>query len=90
MAVFNLLLDCENMRLSYLMKTSYICKKLSLYNFNSSNCLSSFEELKNGLPRYENKINKQPPKKNVIVLFNKNLKAFETNDGYLYNHAHLR
>ena len=55
MAVFSLLLDFENVRLSYLMKTSYVCKKLSLYNFNSSNCLTSFEELKNGLPRYENK-----------------------------------
>ena len=27
---------------------------------------------------------------NVIVLFNKNLKAFETIDGYLYNYAHFR
>ena len=35
-------------------------------------------------------INKQPTKQNVIVLFNKNLKAFVTNDSYLYNYAHLR
>ena len=35
-------------------------------------------------------INKQPTKKNLITLFNKNLKAFETNEGYLYNYAHLR
>ena len=35
-------------------------------------------------------INKQPNKQNLIKLFNKNLKAFETIDGYLYNDAHLR
>ena len=29
-------------------------------------------------------INKQPTKQNLITLFNKNLKAFETNEGYLY------
>ena len=28
--------------------------------------------------------NKQPTKQNLITLFNKNLKAFETNEGYLY------
>ena len=30
-------------------------------------------------------INKQPNKQNLIALFNKNLKAFETIDGCLYN-----
>ena len=35
-------------------------------------------------------IKKQPTKQNLITLFNKNLKAFETNEGYLYNYAHLR
>ena len=53
MAVFNLLLDCENARLSHLVKTSYLCKKLSLNNFWSSNCLIYFKELKHGLPRYQ-------------------------------------
>ena len=33
MAVFNPLLDCENARLSYLVKTGYLCKKPSLKNF---------------------------------------------------------
>ena len=33
MAVFNLLQDCENARLSYLVKTSYLCKKPTLKNF---------------------------------------------------------
>ena len=35
-------------------------------------------------------INNQPTKQNLITLFNKNLKAFETYEGYLYNYAHLR
>ena len=35
-------------------------------------------------------INKQPTKQNLITLFNKNLKAFETNESYLYIYAHLR
>ena len=33
-------------------------------------------------------INKQPNKQNLIILFNKNLKAFETIGGYLYNYMH--
>ena len=33
---------------------------------------------------------KQPNKQILIALFNKNLKAFETITGYLYNHVHLR
>ena len=32
MVVFNLLLDCKNARLSYMKKTSYLCKKISLNN----------------------------------------------------------
>ena len=36
------------------------------------------------------KINKQQTKKCLIVLFNENLTAFETIDGYVYNNAHLR
>ena len=55
MAVFNLLLNCENTRLSYPMNTSYLCNKLSLNNFKSGSCLTYFEELKHGLPRYRNK-----------------------------------
>ena len=35
-------------------------------------------------------INKQQTKQNLIVLFNKNRTAFDTIDGYVYNHAHLR
>ena len=35
-------------------------------------------------------INKQQTKQNLIALFNKNLAAFETIDGHVYNHAHLR
>ena len=35
-------------------------------------------------------INKQQTKQNLIVLFNENLTAPETIDGYVYNHAHLR
>ena len=35
-------------------------------------------------------INKQPNWQNLIALFNENLKAFETINGYLYNSAHLR
>ena len=35
-------------------------------------------------------INKQQTKQNLILLLNKNRTAFETIDGYLYNHAHLR
>ena len=35
-------------------------------------------------------INKQRTKQNLITLFSKNLKAFETNEGYLYNYAHLQ
>ena len=35
-------------------------------------------------------ISKQQTKQNLILLFNKNLTAFETIDGYVYNHAHLR
>ena len=35
-------------------------------------------------------INKWQTKQNLIVLFNKNLTAFETIDGYVYNHAQLR
>ena len=55
MAVFNLLLDCENARLSYLMKKSCLCRNLSLNDFWSDNCLTHFEQLKDGLPRYQNK-----------------------------------
>ena len=32
MVVFNLLLDCKNARLSYMKKTSYLCKKIPLNN----------------------------------------------------------
>ena len=35
-------------------------------------------------------VNKKPNKKNLIALFNKNLKAFETIDSYLYSYSHLR
>ena len=54
MAVFNLLLDSENARLSHMLKTSYLCKKLSLKNFWSGSCLTYFEEWKHGFPRYQN------------------------------------
>ena len=32
---------------------------------------------------------KKPNKQNIIALFNKNLKAFETIDSYLYSYSHL-
>ena len=55
MAVFNLLLNCENARLLYLMKKSCLCRNQSLNDFRSDNCLIHFEQLKHGLPRYQNK-----------------------------------
>ena len=49
--------------------------------------VTHFEQLKHGLPLYQDKHHQTT---NLIVLFNKNLKAFETIDGYLYNYAHFR
>ena len=53
MAIFNLLPDCGERKIVVPSENS--AKKLSSNNFYSSKSLTYFEELKHGLPRYQNK-----------------------------------